>query len=90
VNHAVQVQGPAESEEALMLVPITEQVFVPLHRIERISFFGTTAHIKYIDTRDVDRIENADAQRLMHFVNSVVAKASMIECQQKPENRSKR
>jgi hypothetical protein len=73
-----------------MLVPITEQVFVPLHRIERISFFGTNAHIKYTDTRDVDRIENADAQRLMQFVNSVVAKASMIECQQKPENRSKR
>lgn len=73
-----------------MLVPITEQVFIPLHRIERISFFGTTAHVKYTDTRDVDRIENADAQRLMQFVNSVVAKASMIECPQKPENRSKR
>lgn len=56
-----------------MLVPITEQVFIPIHRIERISFFGTTAHVKYVDTRDIDRIEGQDAQRLMMFVNKIVA-----------------
>jgi len=57
-----------------MLVPITEQVFVPIHRIERISFFGTNATVKFIDTRDVERIEGQDAQRLMMFVNKVLAK----------------
>ena len=60
-----------------MLVPITEQVFVPLHRIERISFFGTSAHVKYTDTRDMDKIEGPDAQRLMMFVNAVVAKQAL-------------
>lgn len=71
-----------------MLVPITEQVFVPIHRIERISFFGTTAHIKYIDTRDVERIEDADAQRLMMFVNAAVAKSVIAD--KKPDEGSDR
>jgi hypothetical protein len=71
-----------------MLVPITEQVFIPIHRIERISFFGTTAHVKFTDTRDVERLEDEDAQRLMMFVNNVVAMQAPI---QKPvENHEKR
>ena len=48
-----------------MLVPITEQVFVPIGRIERISMFGTTVSIKYVDQREVERIEGQDAQRLV-------------------------
>lgn len=56
-----------------MLVPITEQVFVPVHRIERISLFGTTASIKYIDQREVERIEGQDAQRLMMWISRVMA-----------------
>lgn len=63
-----------------MLVPITEQVYIPIHRIERISFFGTTATVKYVDSREVDRIENEDAQRLMKFVTSVTAKACQTDC----------
>lgn len=71
-----------------MLIPITERVFVPIHRIERISFFGTTAHVKFTDTRDVERLEDEDAQRLMMFVNNVVAMQAPI---QKPvENHEKR
>lgn len=59
-----------------MLVPITEQVFVPVHRIERISLFGTTASIKYVDQREVERIEGQDAQRLMMWINRVMAVAA--------------
>lgn len=59
-----------------MLVPITEQVFVPVHRIERISLFGTTASIKYVDQREVERIEGPDAQRLMMWINRVMAVAA--------------
>lgn len=55
-----------------MLIPITEQVFVPIHRIERISFFGTTASVKYVDQREVERIEGHDAQRMMMWVNARV------------------
>ena len=56
-----------------MLVPITEQVFVPIGRIERISMFGTTVSIKYVDQREVERIEGQDAQRLMIWLNRVMA-----------------
>lgn len=56
-----------------MLVPITEQVFVPIHRIERISMFGTTVSIKYVDQREVERIDGQDAQRLMMWLNRVMA-----------------
>lgn len=68
-----------------MLVPITEQVFVPVHRIERISLFGTTASIKYVDQREVERIEGQDAQRLMMWINRVMAVAA-----QAPEPEQKR
>ena len=54
-----------------MLVPISEQVFIPIHRIERISFFGTTATVKIEGQRDPERLENEDAQRLMKFVRSL-------------------
>lgn len=53
-----------------MLIPITEQTWVPEHRIERISVFGTTASIKYVDQREVERVEAQDAQRLMMFLHS--------------------
>ena len=56
-----------------MLVPITEQVFVPIGRIERISMFGTTVSIKYVEQREVERIEGQDAQRLMIWLNRVMA-----------------
>ena len=54
-----------------MLVPISEQVFIPIHRIERISFFGTTAHVKIDGQREAERLEDEDAQRLMKFVRSL-------------------
>lgn len=46
------------------MLKISEQVFVPIHRVERLSFFGTYALIKYVDQREVDRVDNEDAQRL--------------------------
>lgn len=71
-----EVASEEEGEEALMLVPITEQVFIPLHRIERISFFGTNAVVKFTDSRDTEKIENEDAQRLRMFVDAVVRNAT--------------
>ena len=47
-----------------MMIPLSEQVFVPLHRVERISFFADYALIKFIDQRDVERIDGEDADRL--------------------------
>ena len=55
-----------------MLVPITEQVFVPLHRIERISFFSDHAIIKIVDDREVHKIFDQDAKNLMAFINQSV------------------
>jgi hypothetical protein len=47
-----------------MMIPLSEQVFVPLHRVERISFFADYALVKFIDQRDVERIDGEDADRL--------------------------
>jgi hypothetical protein len=51
-----------------MLIPISEQVFVPLARVERISFFGDGAIVKYLDDRQVDRLDAVDAARLKEFL----------------------
>jgi hypothetical protein len=69
-----------------MLVPITEQVFIPLHRIERISFFGTNAVVKFTDSRDTEKIENEDAQRLRMFVDAVVRNATKAADEPAPDN----
>lgn len=53
-----------------MFIPISEQVFVPVHRIEKISFFSTTATIKYNDDRQVDIIDGEDAARLRRFLET--------------------
>lgn len=45
-------------------IQISEQVFIPVHRIERISFFADYAIVKYLDDRQVDRIDGEDADRL--------------------------
>lgn len=45
-------------------IQISNQVFVPIHRIERISFFGSSATIKYLDDRQVDTVVGDDAERL--------------------------
>jgi hypothetical protein len=41
-----------------------------MHRIERISMFGTTVSIKYVDQRDAERLEGEDAQRLMMYIRA--------------------
>jgi hypothetical protein len=51
-----------------MLIPISEQVFVPLDRVERISFFGDYAVVKYRDDRQVDKLDPPDAARLREFL----------------------
>ncbi len=53
-------------------VRISEQVWIPVHRIERISFFADHAIIKYIDDRQVDRIDGEDAQRLKAIMHGVL------------------
>lgn len=45
-------------------IQISDQVFIPVHRVERISFFGASATIKYVDDRQVDTIVGDDAERL--------------------------
>lgn len=50
-----------------MMVPISEQVFVPVDRIKRISFFADYALIKYEDHSD-EKIEGEDATRLRDFL----------------------
>jgi hypothetical protein len=51
---------------------ISEQVFIPIHRIERVSFFGASATIKYIDDRQVDTIVGEDADRLRRQMMAVL------------------
>ena len=51
-----------------MFVPISENVFVPAHRIERISFWSEMAQVKYIDQREPDVLKGQDAMRLRHAV----------------------
>jgi len=51
-------------------IPISEQVWIPVHRIERISFFGCTATVKYVDDRQVDIIDGEDAERLKQWMKS--------------------
>lgn len=50
-----------------MMVPISEQVFVPVSHIRRISFFADYALIKYIDHSD-EKVEGEDATRLRDFL----------------------
>jgi hypothetical protein len=49
------------------MIPVSEQVFVPIHRVERISMFGEYATIKYVDQREVERVDGEDAKRLFRF-----------------------
>lgn len=46
-----------------MMIQITEQVFVPMSSIVRISFFGNKATIMYVDGI-VEDVKNEDARRL--------------------------
>jgi len=51
-------------------VPISEQVWIPVHRIERISFFADTATVKYVDDRQVEVLDGEDAVRLRDWLKS--------------------
>jgi hypothetical protein len=51
-----------------MMIPLSEQVFVPLHRVERISFFAEHAIVKFTDDRTVEKIDGEDAQRLREYL----------------------
>jgi hypothetical protein len=59
-----------------MFIPISEQVFVPVHRIERISGFGDTVNVKYVDDRNIEKVQGEDAVRLIAFIRKVNARAS--------------
>lgn len=69
-----------------MLIPISEQVFVPIHRVERISLFGAYATIKYIDQREVERVDGEDAKRLFSFCLAQVTPKA-CGCTQKKDKR---
>lgn len=71
-----------------MLLRISEQVYIPIHRVERISFFGTQAIIKFTDSRDSEKVDNEDAQRLRMYVNSVTDPITPVA--PVTENRSKK
>lgn len=49
-------------------VPISEQVWVPVHRIERISFWNDSAMVKFVDTREEVRVNAEDAARIRAFI----------------------
>lgn len=53
-----------EGGRMIGFIQISDQVFIPVHRVERISFFGASATIKYVDDRQVDTIVGDDAERL--------------------------
>lgn len=55
-----------------MFVPISEQVFIPVSRIERISFFSDTATVKYVDDRQVEILDGEDARRLKLWMDTKV------------------
>jgi hypothetical protein len=74
-------EGRAQEERKVLVqggtmiggfVMLSEQVFVPVHRIERISFFADYAIVKYVDDRQVDRIDGEDAQRLRSIMHGVL------------------
>ena len=50
------------------MIPLSEQVFVPLHRVERISFFADYAIVRFTDDSTDARIDGEDAQRLRDFI----------------------
>ena len=72
-----------------MLVPITEQVFVPIHRIERISFFSDHAMIKFIDQRETEKIFAEDAKNLMSFINHSVYSKHPVVAASHPDKKGK-
>jgi len=51
-----------------MMLQITEQVFVPMSSVVRISFFGNKATIMYVDGI-VEDVKNEDALRLKEQMN---------------------
>jgi hypothetical protein len=45
-------------------VQLTEQVWVPIHRIARVSLFGPSVAVHYIDG-SVEHFKDEDAQRIL-------------------------
>jgi hypothetical protein len=54
-----------------MFVPLSELVFVPIHRIDRIAFFGKQAKVHFKDL-GTEIIDGEDAKRLFQFVMSTM------------------
>lgn len=73
-----------------MMLRISENVFIPVHRVERLSFFGTYATLKYIDSREVDRIEGEDAQRLRMCVDALMASRSQAQPEIRTDQKGRR
>jgi hypothetical protein len=53
-----------------MLIPIAANAWVPLHRIERITFLADAAMVKYSDAREPESVQGNDAHRLRVFVEN--------------------
>jgi len=48
----------------MMFIQLTEQVWVPIHRIARVSKFGSGVSVTYIDG-SVEHFDNEDAERIV-------------------------
>jgi hypothetical protein len=55
-----------------MFVPLSELVFVPIHTIDRISFFGKEAKVYFKDSIKSEILDGEDAKRLFYFVMSTL------------------
>jgi hypothetical protein len=62
-----------------MLIPISEQVFIPIHCVERISFFGSGALVKLVGSRDLEKIGEEDAKRLKDFITKQFATTAPLQ-----------
>lgn len=61
-QHPHWVQGNA------MLIPVSANGWVPLHRIERITFWADSASVKYSDAREPEVVKGLELERLRNFV----------------------
>lgn len=68
-----------EEAEPLMLIRIGPSTWVPMSRIERISFFSDYASVRFIDVRDPELIRGEDAQRLRLDVESATVSRKPAE-----------
>lgn len=53
-----------------MFVPLSSQVYVPIHMVERILFWNDSATVRLVGARDPEVLKGEDAQKLRLFIES--------------------